>query len=215
MNRLFGRGKPKEAPPNISDCIANVDSRAESIEKKIQKLDAELMKYKEQMNKMRAGPAKQSVMQKAMRVLKQKKMYEQQKDNLLAQSFNMEQANFTTQMLKDTKATVDAMRLGVTQMKKENKKVNIDDIENLQDELEDMLDQANEVQDALKRSYGVPDVDESELEAELEALGSDLAADADTSYLEGVQLGVPTAPSSEPGSSELVDEFGLPKIPAS
>ena len=24
MNRLFGRGKPKEPPPNINDCIAGV-----------------------------------------------------------------------------------------------------------------------------------------------------------------------------------------------
>lgn len=24
MNRLFGRGKPKEPPPNITDCIAGV-----------------------------------------------------------------------------------------------------------------------------------------------------------------------------------------------
>lgn len=24
MNRLFGRGKPKEPPPNLTDCIANV-----------------------------------------------------------------------------------------------------------------------------------------------------------------------------------------------
>lgn len=38
-------------------------------------------------------------------------------------------------------------------------------LQDLQDELEDMLDQANEVQEALGRSYGVPDVDEAELEA--------------------------------------------------
>lgn len=24
MNRLFGRGKPKEPPPNLTDCISNV-----------------------------------------------------------------------------------------------------------------------------------------------------------------------------------------------
>jgi hypothetical protein len=24
MNRLFGRGKPKEPPPNLTDCIGNV-----------------------------------------------------------------------------------------------------------------------------------------------------------------------------------------------
>lgn len=58
MNRLFGRGKPKEPPPNINDCIAGVDSRAESVDKKIARLDGELKKYKDQMKKMREGPAK-------------------------------------------------------------------------------------------------------------------------------------------------------------
>lgn len=38
-------------------------------------------------------------------------------------------------------------------------------LQNVQDELEDMLDQHNEIQEALGRSYGVPDVDEAELEA--------------------------------------------------
>lgn len=39
--------------------------------------------------------------------------------------------------------------------------------QNIQDELEDMLDQANEVQEALGRSYGMPEVDDEELEAGL------------------------------------------------
>lgn len=55
--------------------------------------------------------------------------YEQQLDNLRAQSFNMEQANYATQTLKDTHSTVAAMKDGVTQMKKEFKKINIDNIE--------------------------------------------------------------------------------------
>ena len=47
-----------------------------------------------------------------------------------------------------------------------------------------MLEDANEVQEVLGRAYGVPDVDEDELEAELDALGDDLALDEDTSYLD-------------------------------
>lgn len=220
MNRLFGRGKPKEPPPNLTDCIASVDGRAESVEKKIAKLDAELKKYKDQMTKMREGPSKNMVKQKALRVLKQRKMYEQQRDNLMQQSFNMEQANFATQTLKDTKITMDAMRLGVREMKREYKKVNLDDIDDLQDELEDMLDQANEVQEALGRSYGMPEVDDEELEAELNALGDEIALDEDTSYLD--EASAPRIPTKEPGAESLpanqegvlVDEFGLPKIPA-
>lgn len=55
--------------------------------------------------------------------------YEQQLDNLRQQSFNMEQANYAHQTLKDTHATVAAMKDGVKQMKKEFKKINIEEID--------------------------------------------------------------------------------------
>ena len=58
MNRLFGAGKKKAPPPNLTDAIGNVDSRGESVEKKVAKLDLELKKYKDQMKKMRDGPSK-------------------------------------------------------------------------------------------------------------------------------------------------------------
>lgn len=217
MNRLFGGKKNVGPAPNINDCIANVDSRGESIEKKIAKLDAELVKLKNQMSKMKDGPTKNGVKQKALRLLKQKKMYENQRENLANQSFNMEQTNFATQMLKDTKTSVDAMRLGVKEMKKEYKKVNVDQIEDLQDELEDMMEQANEVQEVMGRSYGLGEgVDESELEAELEALTDELATDTDTAYLD--EINAPSVPSrvpeAEKASDGQVDEFGLPKIAA-
>jgi len=41
----------------------------------------------------------------------------------------MEQANYATQTLKDTQATVVAMKAGVKSMQKEFKKINIDQIE--------------------------------------------------------------------------------------
>lgn len=219
MNRIFGRGKPKEPPPNINDCITNVDARADNIDQKIQRLDTELRKYKDQMAKMREGPAKNSVKQKAMRVLKQKKAYEQQVENLRAQSFNMEQAHYTTQTLKDTHSTVVAMKDGLTQMKKEFKKINIDQIEDVNDELADMMEEAEEVQNALGRQYGMPELDDDELNAELEALGDEIALDNDASYLDDV-VKAPDAPDKEPGADSVrnkdgvaVDEFGLPQVP--
>ena len=43
------------------------------------------------MKKMRDGPAKNQVKSKALRVLKQKRMYENQREQLTQQSFNMDQ----------------------------------------------------------------------------------------------------------------------------
>lgn len=216
MNRVFGSRKPQGPPPNLNDCIASIDSRGESVEKKIAKLDQELAKYSDQMKKMREGPAKNAVKQKALRVLKQKKVYENQREALSNQSFNIEQQNMAIQSMRDTKTTLSAMQVGLKEMKKEYKKVDINKIENLQDDLADILEQANEVQDAMGRTYGMPEVDESELEAELEALGDELLLDTEASYLDA-----PSVPSREPGVDTIptnkdglqVDEFGLPKLP--
>eukprot|EP00069_Balaena_mysticetus_P006877 bmy_18884T0 len=117
----------------------------------------------------------------------------------------MEQANYTIQSLKDTKTTVDAMKLGVKEMKKAYKQVKIDQTEDLQDQLEDMMEDANEIQEALSRSYGTPELDEDDLEAELDALGDELLADKDRSYLDeaaaapAIPEGVPTDTKNKDG----------------
>ena len=56
-------------------------------------------------------------------------------------------------------------------------------LQDMQDDLADMMEDANEVQEALGRTYGMPDIDEDDLEAELDALGEEFALDEDTSYL--------------------------------
>ena len=70
--------------------------------------------------------------------------------------------------------------------------------------MSDMLEQADEVQEALGRNYGMPDVDESELEAELEALGDEIALDDDASYLD--EVATPKVPTKEPGAETLTNK---------
>lgn len=50
------------------------------------------------------------------------------------------------------------MKAGLVAMKKEYKKLDIDKIDKLQDEMEDMLDMNNDIQEALSRQYDTPDV---------------------------------------------------------
>ena len=61
------------------------------------------------------------------------------------------------------------------------------------------------------RSYGMPEVDESELEAELDALGDDLAFDTDTSYLDDA-VAAPSAPTTVPGQDSTVNKARVPLI---
>ncbi|PWN94319.1 hypothetical protein FA10DRAFT_224761 [Acaromyces ingoldii] len=170
MNRLFGskNAKPK---PSLNEAITSTEARADGVQAKIKKLDVELARYRDQMKKMSTGPGKNAIQQRAIRVLKQKRLYEAQLSQLQQQSYNMEQATMTTENLRNTMATVDAMNAANKEMRKTYGKIDLDKIERVQDEMEDMIEQANEVQETLGRSYGVPDeVDEEDLQAELDAL---------------------------------------------
>ena len=46
-----------------------------------------------------------------------------------------------------------------------------------------MLEDANEVQDVLGRSYGMPEIDEDELEGQLDALLDDMALVSQSSFI--------------------------------
>ncbi|KAF3916485.1 hypothetical protein ABW20_dc0100620 [Dactylellina cionopaga] len=180
MNRLFG-SKATAPKPSLDDAISKIDTRVGSLDVQISKLNAELGTYQAKMSKMRDGPAKNSIKTKALSVLKRRKQYETQRDQLMNQSWNMEQANMMTDNLKNVMTTVDVLKSTNQVLKKQYGKIDIDKIEQLQDEMADLLEVGNEINESLSRAYNVPDdVDESELDAELEALGAEVEAGWDT-----------------------------------
>ncbi|KAG5360135.1 Charged multivesicular body protein 5 [Yarrowia sp. B02] len=189
MNRLFGGGS-KVPKPTLNDAVDSIDGRMASLDVSLSKLNSELSAYQQKMSKMRDGPGKNAIKQKALKVLKQRKQIEAQKDQLQSQSWNMQQAQMTTENLKNVMVTVDVMKQTNKDLKKQYGKINIDKIEDLQDEMADLLDISAEIQETMSRNYNVPDdVSESELDAELEALGEELeyeAAEGESvpSYLE-------------------------------
>ena len=52
-----------------------INKRGDTVDEKLKKLIAELSRYKEQIKKTRPGPAQEAIKARAMRVLKQKRMY--------------------------------------------------------------------------------------------------------------------------------------------
>ncbi|OQO11257.1 hypothetical protein B0A48_05513 [Cryoendolithus antarcticus] len=202
MNRLFG-AKSNAPKPTLNSAISNVDTRIESIDVKLAKLNAELSTHQQRLSRMRDGPGKTAIKQKAIKILQQRKMYESQKDQLQQQSWNMEQAGMMQDNLKNTMATVDAMKTTQKELKKQYGKVDIDKIERMQDEMADLMDIGNDIQESISRSYEVPeDVDEAELDAELEALGEEVDFGA-----EGVGEGeMPSYLQDTGGMPSFIDE---------
>jgi charged multivesicular body protein 5 len=152
-----------------------VDNRVSSIDVKLASINAELTTYQTKLSKMRDGPGKTALKQKALKVLQRRKMYEGQRDQLEQQSWNMQQAGMMTDNLKNVMTTVDVMKQTTKSLKQQYGRINIDKIERMQDEMADLMDMGNDIQESISRSYDVPEeVDEAELDAELEALGNEV-----------------------------------------
>lgn len=225
MKRVFGAKKNNEPPPTIQDSTERINKRGDTVDEKIKKLDAELARYREQIKKTRPGPAQEAVKARAMRVLKQKKMYEGQRDMLYNQTFNLDQVAFAAEGIKDAQQTMTAMKSANKELKGMMKTVKIQDIDSMQDEMMDLMDVSSEIQESLGRSYNVPDdIDEDELMGELDALEADMGTETESdsvpSYLQpdlDAELNLPAAPTGNAVPSrpnpQAEDEFGLPAVP--
>ncbi len=197
MNRLFGTrtAKPKAS---LNDALGNIDDRVSSLDIKLSKINAELVTYQQKLSRMREGPGKQSIKQRALKLLKQKRQIEQQKDQLENQSWNISQAQMTADNLKNTMVTVDTLKQTNKELKKTYGKIDVDKIEDLQDEMLDLIEKGNEIQETLGSSYNLPDdVSETELDAELEALGDEVQYEQESgldlpSYLPAESNTLPT-----------------------
>ncbi|KAJ6428746.1 hypothetical protein OIU84_020418 [Salix udensis] len=209
MKRVFGVKKDKEPPPSIQDSSERINKRGDTVDEKIKKLDAELARYKEQIKNTRPGPAQVAVKARAMRILKQKRMYEGQRDMLYNQTFNLDQVAFASEGIKDAQQTVSALKSANKELKGVMKTVKIQDIDNLQDEMMDLMDVSSEIQETLGRSYSVPDdIDEEDLMGELDALEADMAMETESnevpSYLQpelDAELSMPSAPTGHAASA--------------
>lgn len=158
-----------------------------TLDVKLAKINAELTTYQQKMSRIRDGPGKNALRQKALKLLKQRREIEAQKDNLESQSWNMEQAAIQTDNLRNAMVTVDAMKTANKELKKQYGKIDIDKIESLQDEMADLMDMSNELQDTMSRNYAVPDdISESELDAELEALGEEMEFESAQNETNGI-----------------------------
>ncbi|XBJ13441.1 hypothetical protein VPH35_005611 [Triticum aestivum] len=161
-----------------------------------------------------------------MRILKQRKMYEGQRDMLYNQTYNLDQVAFASEGIKDAQQTMTAMKAANKELKGMMKTVRIEDIDSMQDEMMDLMDVSNEIQETLGRSYNVPDdIDEEELMGELDALEADMDFESNSvpSYLQpdketdlDSELNLPAAPSGHaavPANRQQEDELGLPTVP--
>eukprot|EP00428_Durinskia_dybowskii_P044331 CAMPEP_0170352652 /NCGR_PEP_ID=MMETSP0116_2-20130129/77638_1 /TAXON_ID=400756 /ORGANISM="Durinskia baltica, Strain CSIRO CS-38" /LENGTH=196 /DNA_ID=CAMNT_0010606579 /DNA_START=27 /DNA_END=614 /DNA_ORIENTATION=+ len=192
MNRVFGKKKPAVPAPTLDEASSGLGGRLEDMDKKILSLENELRGYKDKIKKSTSPAAKKALQKRAMEVLKRKRMYEQQRDVMAGQQFNIDQASFGIESAKANVQTVAAMKAASTQLKTVMKKeLNVDEIDDLVDDMAEMMDEPEGLDEGdLEAEL---DMLEDELEQEAEAVGTD----ATPSYLQTTVL--PNTPTELPG----------------
>jgi len=127
-------------------------------------------------------------------------MYEQQRDTILGQQFNMDQAAFGIESAKATMESVAAMKAASTELKRALKHdLKIDDVDDLADDMEELMYEMNEINDAMGRNFSTPDdITEADLEAELDMLGDELEEEVGEDVPSYLQESLPSNPTGVP-----------------
>lgn len=172
-----------------------MDDRTKAIDEKITACDVEIKQY---MANMKGGRGQSSMAKnRAMQALKRKKMYENQREQILGQQFNIDQMVFNTENMQAQIETVGAMKEANTAMKGQMKQLNLGEVEDLHDDMAELFEDMEEINDLMGRNYACPDIDQSELDDEFAMLEGELALEAEMQALNGgIPAYVPDAPQA-------------------
>merc|ERR1719235_1755552 len=102
---------------------------------------------------MGSGPKSAQNKAMAMQVMKRKKMYEQQRMQLMGTQFNVDSLAFAQEQVEVTAMSVEAMKAGHEQLKESYAQMNIADIEKLMDDMADFADESKEIQEAISTAF--------------------------------------------------------------
>lgn len=198
LGKLFG-SKSKVPMQNSAsaDALAVIEDAVSMIDKKILHLEREnqgLLKSAKDL----ASTDKP----KALNLLRKKKLNEKQIEALEGQRLNLETQLHALQNMRMDAIVIEATAVAARALKANN--VDVDKLSDLQDQIAESLQDAQEVSQLLSQPIAQPDIDLDDLEAELQALeDEDLQAQLDAELLDaGAQARLPDVPNNKLSEEE-------------
>ncbi|EDO16026.1 hypothetical protein Kpol_495p24 [Vanderwaltozyma polyspora DSM 70294] len=182
MNRIFGYGNKKSQDQLLQESGKAMDQAQQGLQNRISQLDTQISQINFQLQGLqkrisnsKSSAGQKPLRQQALKLLNKRKQLEQMRDSMDSQSWSMTQAQMTSDNLKNTMVTVNALKQTNKALKSQYGKIDIDKLQDMQDEMIDLIEQGNELQDvlAMNGTEGIEDIDEFELDAELDALAEE------------------------------------------
>lgn len=186
----------QESGAAMDQAQQGLQHRLSQLDTQIAQINFQLQALQKKMKGMKSSVGQRPLRAQALKLLNKRKQLEQMRDSIDAQSWSMTQAQMTSDNLKNTMVTVNALKSTNKALKAQYGKIDIDKLQDMQDEMMDLIDQGEELQQVLATNFvgnDIEDIDEGELDAELEALADeDLTAMMANDIDEGEGTEVPS-----------------------
>ncbi len=167
FNTLFG-SKKKVTNINYNDITINIqkiNETMETLDKKITYNERKIAKFITNAKEYNKNKNKQ----KAISCLRQKKNLEKMNENLDKQRSNLEYQLYQMESLSMNSQVVSTMKGVNTVIKNFEKDVNIDKVDDLHDDLQESIQSAVDITNAISQPLN-PNIDDDELSAELDEM---------------------------------------------
>lgn len=175
MNRLFGTKKapaPVIEKPVVEEKQIDLVEQSQKVENRVNEIDGKIDTMDAQINdlymKVRnsRGSQRDFHKQRLIQLLKRRKMLNNQQKNYMNHQMALDNVAFTQENVTNTMEMAQAMKQGCAANIELMKKVDVDQLQDIKDDMQEMMWECNEINDAL--NYDLEDdVDEDELEDEL------------------------------------------------
>eukprot|EP00826_Nyctotherus_ovalis_P034481 TRINITY_DN287_c0_g2_i5.p1 TRINITY_DN287_c0_g2~~TRINITY_DN287_c0_g2_i5.p1 ORF type:complete len:224 (+),score=74.04 TRINITY_DN287_c0_g2_i5:107-778(+) len=160
----------------LTETSEKMGDRAKVMEANIKECNKDLLTLKNTM-KTQTGMAYKQSQRKAMMLIKKKKLYETQYNNLTNMQFNIDTVQITTEGINDAIGAANCLKQTVAIQKAAMQHINIDELDDLQEEMQDLMQDQEEIQEILGRDYSLDAFNEAELEQELDELDEEIVAE--------------------------------------
>ena len=166
----------QSASDMVAQRLDKIETLSERLDERIATQNTELAKIKHTLARLREGPARDNVKRRGVRLLHQRRQYEQQrtvldkqKDQVVSMMLGLQQAASLAeqrQAVRDVREAADAVQT-----------VTVEEAAKLAQDLSERFADQEEVAELLNRSYSSQDAtDDAELQKELSAMEHDLLA---------------------------------------
>ena len=177
--------KPQFQPVDLNATSHGISNRKNDTQLKLDQVEKELKGALVQYRQARTPQQKAQAKNKAMRLLKKKKLYQAHVDNLENTQMAVESAAMDVDIMKDNMAIMQTMKATV-QMQKDMMHAmgGIDSMYDVMDDMQEIKEQQEEFNEEMQRNFDI-DVDDADLNDEIDELDYQMRMEMDN---QGMQV---------------------------